>query len=377
MINKILLAVCLALLLGAAIPVCATPFFARNYGLSCQTCHSGFPRLNQFGLDFKANNFRIPGAEKGAPLAWQHTVPFTAQVAPFYERLSPGAHVTQFTDTQLLAGGLLTPTTAFYLHHSYFIDTTPTEFPSYELWVQQVLDEKNKTFIKAGQFELPFAYSPLINRITPSTPLLFGTLLEGNDVPLGGAMSGLQLSVGRLDGTRAYLAYGAPAAGGNGTTNNENYFWGRFRDLFLRVTQGSSDRQVGIFGYFTNPPRDPSNPNSFERGQRYGAEGTLLLRAVNLQAMAVYGENSDPLGNGKPGFFRSAFVEADRMLLPWLGVSGRWDIQSLYLSTGKTYSDAKTAALCLYPYRSIKLSAEYQQLDHARSATTLSAAVTF
>jgi hypothetical protein len=244
------------------------------------------------------------------------------------------------------------------------------------LWVQQTLDEKNKAFIKVGQFELPFAYSPFINKTTPSTPLLFGTLLEGNDVAVGSAMSGVQLSVGRLDGTRAYLAYGAPPANGNGTLHGENSFLGRFRDLFLRVAQGTADRQVGIFGYFTNPPRDPANPDSFERGQRYGIEGTLLLRAVDLQAMAVYGENSNPLGNGKPGFFRSAFLEADRMLLPWLGVTGRWDIQSLYTSD-RTYSDAKTVALRLYPYRSIKLSAEYQQLDHGRSATTLSASLAF
>jgi hypothetical protein len=358
-------------------PAGATPFFARTYGLSCQTCHSGFPRLNSFGLEFKRNNFRIPGAETSAPLAWRKTVPLTAQVQPYYQRNSPRAQVTQYTDTQLLAGGLLTKSTAFYLHHSYFIDTTPTEFPSYELWIQQVLDEKNKTFLKAGQFELPFAYSPAINRTTPSIPLGFGALLEGNDVPLNGPMSGIQLSVGRLDGTRAYLAFGAPAAGGNGTLTRENTFWGRFRDLFLRLEQGSPDRQVAIFSTITNPPRDPSDPNSFERGQRYGAEGTLLLRAVDLQAMALYGENRDPLGNGKLGFFRSAFLEADRMLLPWLGVTGRWDVQSLYTSAGRTYTDSRTVAVRFYPYRSIKLIAEYQQLDHNRSATTLSAAITF
>ena len=376
MYSKKLLASCLSLLLWWALPARATPFFARNYGFSCQTCHAGFPRLNRFGLAFKANNFRIPGAEKNAPFAWRHTIPLAAEVVPFYERLSPGSHVTQYTDTQLLAGGLLTPDTAFYLHHSYFIDTTPTQFPSYEFWVQQAVDEQNKTSIKAGQFELPYAYSPFINKITPSTPLLFGTLLEANDVSVGAAMSGVQLSVGRLDGTRAYLAYGAPPANGNGTLKGDNTFLGRFRDLFLRVAQGRADKQVGIFGYFTNPPRDPANPNSVERGRRYGIEGTLLMRAVDLQAMAVYGENSDPLGNGKPGFFRSAFIEADRMLLPWLGVTGRWDIQSLY-TAGRTYNDAMTVALRLYPYRSIKLSLEYQRLDHDRSATTLSAAVTY
>jgi hypothetical protein len=375
--DKSFTALCLMLLLWAGLPAGATPFFARNYGLSCRTCHSGFPQLNRFGLEFKANNFRIPGAEKYAPMAWRNTPPLTAQVEPFYQRVSPGAKVQQFTDTQLLAGGLLTPGTAFYLHHSYFIDATPTQFPSYELWVQQVLDEKNKTFIKAGQFELPYAYSPFINKTTPSTPLIFGALLEGNDVPLGGAMNGIQLSTGRLNGTRAFLDFGAPPPGGNGTLNSENYFFGRFRDLFLRLAQGSLDREVAIFTYVTNPPRDPANPNSFERGQRYGIEGTLLLRAVNLHAVAAYGENSNPRGDGKPGFFRGAFLEADRMLLPWLGVTGRWDVLSEYTSAGKAYSDAKTVALRLYPYRSIKLIAEYQQMDHGRSETTLSAAITF
>src|SRR5580700_106614 len=137
-------------LLISALPVHATPFFARNYGLSCQTCHSGFPRLNVFGLEFKANNFRLPGAEKSSPLAWKKTFPFTAQVQPSYERISPGAVKIQFTDTQLLAGGLLTPTTAFFLHHSYFVDDKPQLFPTYELWVQQVLDERTKTMLKAG-----------------------------------------------------------------------------------------------------------------------------------------------------------------------------------------------------------------------------------
>ena len=106
----------------------ATPFFARAYHLSCQTCHSGFPRLNAFGLAFKYNDFRIPGGEREARLAWK-TLPITAQVEPIYQRTSPGSSKNQYTDTQLLAGGLLTRTTAFYLHHSYFIDATPTEFP--------------------------------------------------------------------------------------------------------------------------------------------------------------------------------------------------------------------------------------------------------
>lgn len=38
----------------------AAPMFARQYGVSCMTCHAAFPRLNAYGEEFAANNFRMP-----------------------------------------------------------------------------------------------------------------------------------------------------------------------------------------------------------------------------------------------------------------------------------------------------------------------------
>ncbi len=38
----------------------AAPMFARQYNVSCTTCHSAFPKLNEFGKEFMANNFRMP-----------------------------------------------------------------------------------------------------------------------------------------------------------------------------------------------------------------------------------------------------------------------------------------------------------------------------
>ncbi|HJP17203.1 MAG TPA: hypothetical protein QF468_00940 [Nitrospinota bacterium] len=37
----------------------AIPAFARKYELSCETCHVAFPRLNSFGEQFAADNFRL------------------------------------------------------------------------------------------------------------------------------------------------------------------------------------------------------------------------------------------------------------------------------------------------------------------------------
>ena len=153
--RRVLAVVAMVVLVSLGRTAGATPFFARMYHTGCDTCHSGFPRLNPYGLAFRANGFRMPGGEKTAPLAWQKTIPLAVQIEPVYQRFSPGAQASQYTDTQLLAGGLLTRQTSFYVHHSLWIDATPTEFPSYEVWVQQVLSERGKVMLKLGQFELP------------------------------------------------------------------------------------------------------------------------------------------------------------------------------------------------------------------------------
>jgi len=38
----------------------AMPVFARQYNVSCTTCHVAFPRLNSYGEQFMDNNMRMP-----------------------------------------------------------------------------------------------------------------------------------------------------------------------------------------------------------------------------------------------------------------------------------------------------------------------------
>lgn len=39
--------------------------FSRRYGVSCTTCHTAFPRLNDFGEKFKLNGFQMPDTQDG------------------------------------------------------------------------------------------------------------------------------------------------------------------------------------------------------------------------------------------------------------------------------------------------------------------------
>jgi hypothetical protein len=355
----------------------ATPFFARAYHFKCQTCHSGFPRLNPFGLAFKANNFRIPGGERYSPMAWQKTPPLAAQVEPTTERFSPGRIESDYTDTQLLAGGLLTRTTSFYVHHELWIDAIPPQFPSYEVWVQQVLDERTQSMLKVGQFELPYAYSPFINMATVNQPLFFGARIQGNDVLPGGPMRGIQFSGIIEPAMRWYFAWGAPSLLLPGNTTGARSFFGNYPDVFLRFSTRDVARNLGFFAFLTDSSRVRTDVDTQQRGQRYGFDGAVTWRGVRFYGMAAYGEDSNPVGNGTRGYLRSGFLEADRMLTPWLGLTGRWDIQTVNIATTRDYTDARTISLRMYPIPNIKLIAEYQQADHGRSSTVLQAGVTF
>jgi hypothetical protein len=55
-------AFCIFLLLLLFCPVVshAIPAFSRQYQTSCTTCHSDFPKLNDFGKAFKDAGFKFP-----------------------------------------------------------------------------------------------------------------------------------------------------------------------------------------------------------------------------------------------------------------------------------------------------------------------------
>jgi hypothetical protein len=77
----------LAVVLSTPPPAGAIPAFSRKYGTSCTTCHSDFPKLNDFGKAFKDAGFKFPKDDEsflktppvllGAPAQaelWPHTV---------------------------------------------------------------------------------------------------------------------------------------------------------------------------------------------------------------------------------------------------------------------------------------------------------------
>jgi hypothetical protein len=81
----------------------AMPAFARQYNVSCVVCHDAFPRLNGYGEQFVAANFRMPHwretmADLGdSQLALPKSLPLAVRAQAFVQGREEGADIDQLT----------------------------------------------------------------------------------------------------------------------------------------------------------------------------------------------------------------------------------------------------------------------------------------
>ena len=56
------------MVIGLASPGVAIPAFARKYHTTCARCHTEFPRLNNYGWNFKMRGYHVPGDEEAGKI---------------------------------------------------------------------------------------------------------------------------------------------------------------------------------------------------------------------------------------------------------------------------------------------------------------------
>lgn len=124
----------------------AVPPFARKYKTNCQTCHTAFPKLNPFGLAFRANGYRFPGGDeqfvKDEPVSlgaqaqkrlwpksmWPSDLPYLPPIGlTMFSNFFIGEDNEQTTEFDgieeigLLAGGTLGENWSFFLDWRIFL----------------------------------------------------------------------------------------------------------------------------------------------------------------------------------------------------------------------------------------------------------------
>jgi hypothetical protein len=192
----------------------ALPLFARKYGVPCTTCHYAVPHLNMFGMHFKQNGYRMPGAMGESP--WDSTarvwVPLSVVANVDYHDnstnydLGGGTHerfsVGTFEQNQveLHSAGTLAPKVTFHVDNNF--DGAGGVLRSGMAFVQ--LDDiarDGALNLKAGIYDADIPYLA-DSRKTSLTEYLSPVTLDGQGFELNGTRSGWHYASGLINSAR-------------------------------------------------------------------------------------------------------------------------------------------------------------------------------
>jgi len=364
-------------------PAHALPKFARQYGVSCGTCHSIPPRLNPFGLAFQASYFNWPGGSKAKKSLRQAFPVSGLAIASLEDNHTTGDTTAKFRYLFLHASEGFRVGTAgnggFFLKALAAATGDEDEGQLEQAFLALPLAAKGRLSVVAGQFTpLMYQWDP-INRLTSSTPLAAAKAVSsevtevqsgggnGGGGPYGGYGGGgygggggggggadafafsftrptpgvrLDFFSGRgaasADGT--YVSLGVPFRGQ--LAFNDNAHLGGARGLFLHAFKRRGHSSLGVLGY--------------KNGGRH-LEG---ITGTHQVAPKVYLLVLGALGHDEAGSTRRFSAEAEYVANHRLALTGRLDLLG-----GAQNDVAPTLAVTYYPLKLpvLRLTAEATQ----------------
>ncbi|MFA7227671.1 MAG: hypothetical protein WC061_01445 [Melioribacteraceae bacterium] len=285
----------------------ATPAFARKYSMSCQTCHSPFPKLKSFGDEFAGNGFVL--ADKEASRYFMETgdeklsllrdIPLALRLegyATYNYKQSDKLDFTAPYLLKLLSGGSITKDVSYYF---YFFFSERGEVAGLEdafIMFNNLFDEDIDLYI--GQFQIS---DPLFKRelrltfedyqIYRTTPGLSRSNLTYD--------RGLMLTYGTSAGTDIILEL-LNGTGLSAANTFKIYDDDKYKNAFGRISQEITEGiRVGAFGYIGKEDLEDNLSNRFTNSfTMWGPDLTLKLKD-KLEFNFQYAQRKDD----KPYFF--------------------------------------------------------------------------
>lgn len=335
--------VCLVGLLGAR-SAQAIPAFAREYNVSCSTCHTMVTRRNEFGDAFRRAGYHWPGEEQADQNA---------------RAMPPVEMKGQALGTGLLPVrppiALVTTFSGSYTTDTVTPNKTAVGTPSVNFVFGGPLS-KHIGFFGAwagggSPSELSFTWTrPIKNR--PELNLRFGlfeqstTLFKNNESLLGGyqlgtsTISGHAVSMGRIGGEatgmikeRTSWAAGWVANQGAGAPQDVYYqlghrfggmsFTGKEREVDLDSTSIWDDLSVTVshWGYYGRIRSDSGITT--QRPLRFGLDTQIRWKSFSVWGGLMYGhDHFRPTLTTASWDNRSLtwFTEGDWFITPWLAL---------------------------------------------------------
>jgi hypothetical protein len=237
-------------------PAATLPLFARKYSFQCTQCHYAFPRLNAFGMAFKQNGYRLPGAKGESP--WESTtfpLSLLGNVGYAYTRTdavdSTGGRSTfatstfQQNDVEFHSAGTLAPEVTFRFDNSFEgVDLPLTSGQAFVQFDDLVHDGRMN--MRVGVYDADILYLADSRRMT-LTHYLSPITLGGLGVELNGRQSGWTWAGGVINSDRTI---GKPT---DKSLNN-------FEDVYAFVTRDVVRGQLASARVFVDQ-QDPRRPD--------------------------------------------------------------------------------------------------------------------
>ena len=319
-------------------PASAIPVFARIYDKPCSACHTVYPQLNPAGEDFRAHGLHglrpaIAPRPLGAHLHVPGTLPLALSFAAGEDVTrtdapgQPGASHsrTNFNFLALLAGGELGPHLAFLADIAPLFTNAATGDVMTNnrlgLGFLQAHAEAGSWLLnaRAGLFELPFAVSPRVHRLSVQGYLIYGLTASdllrrpspargerGDSLQLGSTQVGLEVS--GWNTTNGLMgALGVTNGSNNRKDNNAS------KDVYARVGHSFGFHKTGLFLYYSP---DVLGQGVNDTALRLGPDLDLYFRRARVLAQFLANYDSSPTGRGEGFWFYGGFVEGNYRLTP-------------------------------------------------------------
>lgn len=360
----------------------AIPAFARKYNMSCNVCHTVFPKLKPYGEEFAANGFVIPDKEPSRfykktgddLLSLMRELPLALRFELYgtYENNSPAN--TDFKTPyflKLMSGGNIYKDISYYV---YFYLAERGEIAGIEdafVMFNNVVSNKVDLDMYVGQFQV-------------SDPLFKRELrLEQEDYKIYTSTPGRSLVNLKYD-RGVMFAYGAPTktdltvevVNGSGIHTTDIFDVDKYKNVLVRASQELAPfLRVGAFGYYGK--EQPVPDSSANEMYMAGADLSAGNEYVELNAQYVYRSDSNPyrLSNtsGSRAMTRGGFAE---LLVSPNGPDSRLTGHLLYNYVDSDQSDLKyqsyTAGIGYQLARNVRLIGEYTyEQEHKDSKVTL------
>lgn len=320
-------------------PSAAVPVFARKYGFECTMCHSGFPRLNDFGMRFRQNGYQLPGRENEEQTVLQGPAPFAARTSAGwnYRHSTPDntADVNQFqlNGLDLISAGLLGKNIGYFvLYMPHIKEMRGVAGQDGTLEMGNVVFSNigtNWLNVRAGRMEPAYVPTSVKRRLSFSSYEIYDYAFPGG-LALSDTQTGAEVyGQGRWPVSGLALGYALGYMNGGETNladDPPSDFYGRAYVVIGPGEGQTAGQRIGFIAYSGNSRSFLLPDADRVRFTRYGFDASLNVAQLNIALQYLHGTDNKELWNvPEDGTVSGGFVELNWQPMTRIVAFGRYD----------------------------------------------------